>query len=46
MLIHIHQTTGYLTRSILRIEHVATVEVGTFPDDPQEFADEIGRAHV
>jgi hypothetical protein len=39
MLIHIHQTTDYFTRSILRTRPVTNVEVRAFPDDPQDFAD-------
>jgi hypothetical protein len=42
MLIHVHQTTGYVTRSILRARLVAEVEGESYPDDPHEFADEHG----
>lgn len=39
MLIRVHQTTDYFTRSILQTRPVAEVEVEVFPDDPQDFAD-------
>ena len=42
MLIQVHQTTGYVTRSILRARLVAEVDVESFPEDPQAFADEHG----
>ena len=42
MLIHVHQTTGYVTRSILRARLVAEVEVESYPEDLQDFADEHG----
>ena len=42
MLIHIHQTIGYVTRSVLQAQLVAEVEAERFPDDPQDFADRHG----
>ncbi len=42
MLIQVHQTTGYVTRSVLQARLVAEVEVETSPDDPQDFADRHG----
>jgi hypothetical protein len=42
MLIQVHQTTGYVTRSVLQARLVAEVEVELFPEDPQDFADEHG----
>jgi hypothetical protein len=42
MLIHVYQTTGYCTRSILLARPVTEVEVDAFPDDPQDFADQHG----
>ena len=40
MLIRIHQTIGYFTRSILQTRHVADVEVATLPSEPDDFAAE------
>ena len=42
MLIQVHQTTGYITRSVLQARLVAEVEVDSSPEDPQDFADEYG----
>ena len=40
MTLNIYRTTGFLTRSILRAEHVAETESAEYPDDPQAFAAE------
>ena len=43
MLIQVHQTIGYVTRSVLQARLVAEVEVDSSPDDPQDFADRARR---
>jgi hypothetical protein len=40
MLIRVHQTVGYFTRSILQVRHVVDVPVETLPDEPDDFAAE------
>jgi hypothetical protein len=42
MLIQVHQTMGYVTRSILRGRLVAEVDVESCPEDLHAFADEHG----
>ena len=42
MLIQVHQTTGYVTRSVLQARHVTQVEAEQFPDNPEDFADKYG----
>jgi hypothetical protein len=42
MLIQVHQTIGHVTRSILRARLVAEVEVESYPEDLQDFAEEHG----
>ena len=39
MLIQVHRTDDYFTRSILRAHQVVEVESTDYPNDPQDFAD-------
>lgn len=42
MTLHIYRSTGFYSRSVLRVELVAEIETDVFPEDPQQFADEYG----
>lgn len=42
MLLHVYRYTGRASRSVLRAEKVAEIESDDYPDDPWEFASEMG----
>jgi len=39
---NVYQLTGYVTRSVLWAEHVASVQIDEEPDDEARFADRFG----
>ena len=45
MTLRIYRSTGFLSRSILRAELVAEVEIDQWPEDEAAFADELWRRH-
>jgi len=42
MILRIYRSAGFLSRSMLRVEFVAEVEVDQQPEDEAAFADEYG----
>ncbi len=42
MTVHVCRTVGLQARSVLRADLIDTIDIDTYPEDPQALADEYG----